>query len=137
MNAVIGGWIAGYAMGLASTAALTFLATRMRDAAFVERWVARDVPGVLLAVPLFTGAALSWTMIGLLLGGLYEAGSFASKPGILGAPSWAFLLLVSALAWLPLPILVMVGRRYWWLWAAMSACFVGLFGWLMPLLAER
>lgn len=137
VNAVLGGLVAGYAMGLASTIALTFLATRVRDASFIERWVARDVPGMLLAVPLFAGAAIGWGMVGLLLGSFYEISGFAEKPGALGAPSWAFLLMVTAVAWLPLPILVLVGRRYWWLWGSMSLCFVVLFGWLMPLLAER
>lgn len=137
MNAVLGGWIAGYTMGVASTIALTFLVSRMRDASFIERWVARDVPGVLLAVPLFTGAAIGWTIIGLVLGSFYEVAGFDEMPGVLGAPSWAFLLMMFALGWLPLPLLYLVRRRYLWLWASMSACFVALFGWLMPLLAER
>ena len=137
MNAVIAGWVAGYAMGVVSTVALTFLATRMRDASVIERWVARDVSGVLLAVPLFTGTVIGWTIAGLLFGSLYEVGGFESKPGALGAPSWAFLLLVTALGWLPLPALFLVAKRYLWLWGMLAGCFVGLFGWLMPLLAER
>lgn len=137
MNAVIGGWAAGYIMGVLSTGALAFLVTRMRDAGFIERWAARDVPGVLLAAPLFTGASLGWGLVGLLLGSLYEAGGFETMPGALGAPSWAFLLMIAAMAWLPLPLLFILRRQYWWLWCSMSACFVALFGWLMPLLAER
>mgnify|MGYP000257925874 CR=1 FL=1 len=137
LSAVLAGWAAGYAMGVVSTLALTFLATRVRDASFIERWVARDVPGVLLAVPLFTAAGVGWSFLGLLLGSFYEVGGFAEKPGIAGAPSGVFLLIVVAFAWLPLPPLLLFARRYWWLWCGLSTAFVGLFGWMMPLLAGR
>ena len=124
-------------MGIATTLALMFLVSRIRDAAFIERWVARDVPGVLVAVPLFTGASVGWSFFGLLLGSFYEVGGFADKAGFAGAPSAVFLLIIVALAWLPLPPLLIFARRYWWLWCGQSAAFVGLFGWLMPLLAAR
>ena len=124
-------------MGIASTVALMFLATRVRDASLVERWVARDVPGVLLAIPLFTMAGLGWSFLGLLLGSFYEVGGFGDKPGFAGAPSGVFVLIIVALAWLPLPPLLMFARRYWWLWFGLAIAFVGLFGWVMPLLADR
>ena len=137
MNAVIGGWVAGYAMAVLSTIALTYLAMRPGAASFMGRWLAVDVSKTLVAIPIFVGTTLAWTMAGLILGSGYKVGGFENKPGALGAPSWAFLLIVVALAWLPLPILVALGRRYWWLWSGMSLAFVGLFGWLMPVLAER
>ena len=124
-------------MGIATTVALTVLVSRIRDAAFIARWVARDVPGVLVAVPLFTGASVGWSFSGLLLGSFYELGGFADKPGFAGAPSAVFVLVIVALAWLPLPPLLIFARRYWWLWCAHSVAFVALFGWLMPLLAAR
>lgn len=124
-------------MGIATTAALMVLVARMRDAAFIERWVARDVPGVLLAVPLFTGASVGWSFFGLLLGSFYEVGGFAEKAGFAGAPSAVFALIIVALGWLPLPPLLIFARRYWWLWCGQSLLFVSLFGWLMPLLAAR
>jgi hypothetical protein len=106
-------------------------------AAFVGRWLAVDVSRTLVAVPIFVGTTLVWTMAGLILGSFYKVGGFDSKPGALGAPSWVFLLLITAVGWLPLPVLVLLGRRYWWLWGGMSLAFMGLFGWLMPVLAER
>ena len=124
-------------MGIASTLALIYLSTRVRDASFIERWVARDVPGVLLAVPLFTAAAVGWSFLGLLLGSFYEVGGFAEKPRFAGAPGGAFALIIAAFAWLPLPPLLIFARRYWWLWCGLAIAFVGLFGWLMPLLADR
>jgi hypothetical protein len=44
---------------------------------------------------------------------------------------------MGVLALLPLPVLVVLSGRLWWLWLTMALAFAGLFGWLMPLLAER
>lgn len=137
VSAVIGGWVAGYAMAVLSTIALTYLAMRPGAARFVGRWLAVDVSKTLVAIPIFVGTTLGWTMAGLIFGSAYKVGGFDTKPGALGAPSWVFVLIIVAIAWLPLPILLMLGRRYWWLWCSMSLAFVGLFGWLMPVLAER
>jgi len=138
MSAVIAGWVAGYAMGMVSTVALVFLTLRLSgDGEALDRLVSREVPRPLLVVPIFLGTTILWTIVGLVLGLIYDVGDFAHKPGALGAPSWVFLLLVAAVAWLPLPPLVIFGRRFWRLWCGMAVLFVGLFGWLMPLLAAR
>jgi hypothetical protein len=134
---VIAGWAAGYAMALASTAALTYLVVTSPRAGWMERVVAREVPGALLAVPLFTGLIVLWTMVGLVLGAVYEVADLGDRRSGLGSPSLLFTLLVLGLAWLPLPPLVALFPRRWWLWALMSVLFAGLFGWLMPHLAGR
>ena len=95
------------------------------------------MPRPLLVVPIFPLVALLWTIAGLVLASIYELGDLGAKPDGLGSPSWPFTLIVAALAILPLPPLVVFARRYWWLWCGMSALFLGLFGWVMPLLAER
>ncbi|MGH2632659.1 MAG: hypothetical protein ACRDG3_04545 [Tepidiformaceae bacterium] len=138
LSAIIAGWVAGYVMALASTGVLVFLTVRLSgEGELLDRWVSREVPRPLLAVPIFLGTTLLWTMMGLVLGSIYEVGGFADKPGVLGAPSWVFLLLVAAVAWLPLPPLVIFARRFWPLWCGMALMFIALFGWLMPLLAAR
>jgi hypothetical protein len=38
---------------------------------------------------------------------------------------------------LPIPPLMLFARKFWWIWVGMSASFLGLFGWVMPVLAER
>ena len=58
-------------------------------------------------------------------------------PGALGSPSLAFLVAIGGLAALPLPLLVILWPRRWWVWTTMSAAFLAAFGWLMPLLAAR
>lgn len=137
MSAILAGWMAGYAMAIATTLAVVFLLSKMDRTAWLERWVASEVPVALLGVPVSIGSAVAWTMLGLLIGSLYLLGNFDTKPGALGSPSWPFTLIMAALAFLPLPPLMLFVRRFWWLWLAMSALFVGLFGWMVPLLAAR
>ncbi len=135
MNAILGGWMCGYVMAILSTLALTYLAIQPGPQEAIKKYL--DVPGVLLAVPFSIGTGVTWTMGGMLLGSFYKLGHFDEKPGALGAPSWVFLLFIAAVAWLPMPILFLFSRRFWWMWVGMSLSFVGLFGWLMPVLAER
>ena len=138
MNTLLAGWVAGYVMAVASTAALVFLTVRLsREGAALDRWVAREVPRPLLAVPIFLGATLLWTLVGLIIAAFYEVADMASKPDALGSPSGVFTLLMAVLALAPLPPLLMVVRGYRWLWCSMSLLFLALFGWAMPLLASR
>jgi hypothetical protein len=137
VNAVLGGWAAGYAMAILSTFAFTYLALQPGLQKFVQRWIDPQVPGFLLAVPISIGTTVLWTMAGLMLASAYVLGGFEDKPGALGAPSWQFALITLVLAFLPVPILFALSRRLWWLWFSMSLAFAGLFGWLMPVLAER
>ena len=134
---MIAGWAAGYTMAIATTFALVFLLTRVSRTGWMDQFVAREVSAALVAVPISIGAMLGWTMIGLVLGALWLVGDFESKGGAFGSPSWQFTLIVAVLALLPLPPLIMFVRRYWWLWTVMSMLFAGLFGWVMPVLAER
>lgn len=135
MNAVLGGWMAGYAMATLSTFALTYLCVQPAPQQVIQRYL--DVPGMLLAVPFSIGTGVVWTMIGMLLGSVYKVGGFMDTPGALGAPSWTFLFIMGSVAFLPIPPLLLFARRYWWIWVGMSLSFLGLFGWLMPVLAER
>ena len=137
MAALIAGWVAGYAMALVMTAALTFLATRDRAAGFVNRWISEEVPVALLAAPVSIGSMVGWTIVGLVAGSVYEAGALADQPDGLGSPSWPFSLVMVIMALLPFVPMVMLAGRYWWLWALLSASFAALFGWLLPVLATR
>lgn len=137
MSAVLAGWAMGYFMAIASTIALAFLLFKVGVSGVLDRFVDPEVNRGLLVVPVFIGATLGWTMIGLVLGSLYEVADLASKPDALGSRSWPWTLIITVLALLPLPPLVLVVRRYWWLWMGLSVAFVGSFGWVMPLLAAR
>lgn len=134
---IIAGWVAGYAMALVTTIALTYLVMQVREAPLLQRWVSGEVPGVLLAVPVSIGAMLGWTLIGIVIGSVYRVGNLDSQPDGLGSPSFAFTLAMVIVALFPLVPLLLLGPRFWWVWVGLAASFAGLFGWLMPLLAAR
>lgn len=134
MNTLLAGWAMGYAMAVASTAALVFLTVRLSSSGeLLDRWAARDVPRPLLAVPIFFGTSLVWTMFGLLLAWFYLLGDFGAET----STRWTFAWTVIVLAVLPCPVLIFLARRFWWLWVGMSSLFALLFAGVMPLLASR
>ncbi|HSE46929.1 MAG TPA: hypothetical protein VLA89_16540 [Gemmatimonadales bacterium] len=133
MEAVIAGWMAGFAMAIATTLALTFLAWRAENAGLLQRFIDRDVPVMLVSVPISTGATVVWTMAGLLAGSAYRLAGLDDETW----PPSGFYVVLVGIAALPLPPLVLLWPRYWWLWLGMSGLFVLLFGGLMPPLAAR
>lgn len=130
------GFFAGYVMGVFTTIALTVLVVRVRTTVF-ERLVADGMNPVALAVPISLAATLGWTMAGLVFGSAYELGGLHGTRDGLGSPSLGFTLAMLGLAWVPLPVLVAVSRRLWWLWAGLSFVFAVSFGWMLPHLAGR
>ena len=137
MEALIGGWVAGYVMAMLTTGAVTYLVLRSREAALIERWVARDVSGPLLVIPILTGAVVAWTMFGLVLGATYEVASLDGEAGGLGSPSVAFTLGVVMLGIAPALLVGILWQRLWWMWTSFAIAFGALFGWLLPHLAGR
>jgi hypothetical protein len=120
-------------MAMATTLLLTYFAWTVRDTAFMERLVAREVNTALLAVPIFTFATLAWTMVGLIAGSAYRLAGLDEG----GWPGTGFYVVVLFVAVAPLPALLLLWPRRWWIWVGMSALFVAAFGALMPALAGR
>lgn len=137
MEAVVSGWLAGYAEGVIFTVAITILAVKSRAGRFTEKWVAEEVPGVLLGVIIFLGASIGWTMVGLIIGSAYEVTNAKAGRDGLGSPSLVFTIVILGLAWLPLPPLLIFSRKFWWLWLLICGSFALLFGWLVPIAASR
>ncbi len=88
-----------------------------------------------LLVPVIGFAA--WGLVGAILGlFLFAANQLFPADG-LGSPNLAFTILVLLLTINGLVLaLLWEGRRDWWEAYGLGAVFAGLFGWLMPWLAE-
>ncbi|MGD9934657.1 MAG: hypothetical protein AB7T37_13210 [Dehalococcoidia bacterium] len=134
---IIAGFVCGYAMALLSTAAFTYLLVKAENPWFVRQILYEETPMGLAAVPLSFGTALFWNFFGLVIGSVYRVLDAGGHPNALGSPSGPFLAGTVVIAVLPLPFLILVWPRYWWIYTGMSAAFVAMFGWTMPLLAER
>jgi hypothetical protein len=138
MAAVMAGCFAGYAMALLTTIAGTYLAVTARDPrAGLLRLFPEGVSMRLVFVPLSLGTVLIWTAVGLGAGSAFHLLDAGEHRDALGSPSAPFLIGVAAIGAMPLPFLCLVWPARWWLFAGMSALFVGLFGWAMPFLATR
>jgi len=137
MEALLAGWIAGYAVSISSTVVLTYLAMREGGRVMAARLVAREVPGPLLAVLISIGNTLIWTAAGLVLGAAYGMGDFGEAAGGLGSPSLGFTATMLTLAVAPLILLSVLWRRDWWVWLLACVPFAAAFGWLLPHLAAR
>ena len=135
MAALIAGAMAGYVMAMLTSVAVAFLVLRARDAELVERWVARDVPGPLLLVPILTGSVLGWVFVGLVAAIIYEVADLGARAGGLGSPSAVFTIVAVFLSLVPAVLLGVLWPRLWWTWAALALPCAGLFGWMLPHLA--
>ena len=137
MSEVLAGFVCGYALALVSAPLVAFLIIRLRPR--VPRLalaVPQQVPVVALTVVLFWFTFLVWTGLGIVFGLILMGLEDRAPEGGLGSPSLAFTLiivLVSAAACIPAAVMLRSGRRYV---IAAAVVFLGVFGWLMPYLAQ-
>lgn len=133
LQVLVVGMAAGYAMALLSTAALTYLLHEGIGAGRLDRWIDRGVPRALVAVQVLFASTAAWMLAGTALAALYLGAEFDSGRDGIGSRSLPFTGVMASLAAAPLPPLVYLFPRRWWLWSAMSAAFLVLFGWILPL----
>lgn len=137
MSEVLAGFVCGYTLALVSTPLLALAMIRMRSQVPVLALaVPERVPLAALTVVLFWFTFLLWTLVGLVFGLILSGFEDRVPRGGLGSPNLAFTLLVvfwSAVAFAPVAVLLRTARRYV---AAAAVVFLGVFGWLMPYLAE-
>ena len=135
MESLLAGLIAGAAMGMASTALVaSIVAGSARFARSLhERYP--DGPLPLLAIAVTLGTQATWGAIGLGLGAIYWAIRDDAQAGA-GSPAWGFSLTIALVAGLALLFALAArlpaARRL----ALLAILFAGLFGWLLPNLAE-
>jgi hypothetical protein len=124
-------------MAMLTSLAVTYLVFRARDSALVERWIAEDVPGPVLLIPILTGSVLAWVFVGLVAAIIYEVADLGAQPDGLGSPSAAFTVVAVVFSIAPALLLGILWPRFWWMWLALALPCVALFGWLLPHLAGR
>ena len=137
MSEVLAGFVCGYILALLSAPLVAVLIVRLRPRVpFLARAAPEQVPVVTLTVVLFGFTFIFWTALGMVLGLILMGLEDRAPEGGLGSPSLAFTLiivLVSVAACIPAAVLPRPARRY----VLVSALvFVGVFGWLMPYLAQ-
>ena len=136
MEALVAGFIAGHAMGIAVTAIYGPLALQLAPSLWLlrERFPAgTPLPMLSLGVALVVQAA--WGAAGLLLGAVYWSVRGQALNG-LGSPAWGFTLAMLLFAGGGVALLAMI-QPGWARRAGLAAlCYAGLFGWLLPYLGD-
>jgi len=137
MEEVFAGFVSGYIMALIFTglAALMIVQARSRIPYLVKA-IAPNISVVALAIPISLIAFLVWTAIGMLVGLLYRYTLEEAPGGGLGSPNLLYTLLIISFAGLSLTAVVTAFRRLPWQLAVMGLCFIALFGWVLPRLAQ-
>jgi len=137
LSEVLAGFVCGYILALLSAPLVAALLVRVRPRVpLLARAVPEQVPVVALTVVLFGFTFLLWTGLGIVLGLILMGFEDRMPEGGLGSPSLAFTLLivfVTAAASIPAAVLPRPARYYV---IVAALVFLGVFGWLMPYLAE-
>jgi hypothetical protein len=137
VSEVLAGFICGYALALGSAPLVALALLRLRSRVpTVARAVPEQVPVVALTVVIFGFTFLLWSALGIVFGLTLKGLEERAPEGGLGSPSLAFTLVIvfaCAVACIPPALMLRSGRRYV---IAAAVVFVGVFGWLMPYLAQ-
>jgi hypothetical protein len=142
MEALLAGWIAGYAVSVVFTLAGTLLlARRPTPDAVAPAPASSPAPGLRasrlgVAVAVSIGGFLGWTLVGLVLGAAYDAAGGNARAA-LGSPAIEFTAVVVAVTAIVTATASLVLRRVAWQVVAIASTAAACFGWLLPNLADR
>jgi len=137
VTTVLAGALAGMVMGVLSLAPMTILVSNLvLQSPSLRRRLAEGVSLTLLTLAATVAITVAWAILGVILGmAYYVVSTQVPGPGLL-SPN-AFFTLVMLLAALAFPLAVSaVARRWAWQGVALGALFAGVFGWLLPYLAQ-
>lgn len=136
-DAVFAGFIAGYIVSIVDVVVLAMAFAKARDAiGWIEQVVSREVPMMLVTIPLFTGSVIVWTAVGLVAGLVFHLSTSEDPEWVLGSSNIAFTAVVALLTAAGAAAVVVVQPR-WWRGALLHAVtVVAAFGWLLPVLGR-
>ena len=137
---VMAGLICGLIMGSVSLGALIYIFLTNRD--LYDRLAKRlpqGIPPTLVMLSLVVGLPPAWCIFGVIAGALYNLAVDASPGAGLGSSSSIFTIAIICLTvLLMIPALFLIIRRtkLGWLFFITNLIFMGLFGWLLPLIGH-
>jgi len=137
---VLAGLVCGLIMGSVSLGALIYIFLTNRDLYDrLARRLPQGIPPTLVMLSLVVGLPPAWAIFGIIAGVLYNLAVDASPGAGLGSSSSIFTLAIiclTVLLMLPAVFLIIRRKQPGWLFFTINLIFVGLFGWLLPLLAH-
>lgn len=138
---ILGGIVCGLVMGTVSLGAGIFILFSSRD--LYERLARRLPAGIsptLVMLAALFAVPPTWGIFGAIAGALYNAAVESNSGSGLGSSNLVFtlaILIIAGLAMLSALVLILIKRKKWGsLLLVMNIAFAGIFGWLLPLLAD-
>jgi hypothetical protein len=137
---ILAGIVCGLLMGSVYLGVLIYIFFTSRD--LYDRLAKRlpqGVPPVLIMLSLVIGVPPIWALIGIVAGVLYNAAANASSGSWLGNSNSVFTVAIiglTALLMLPALFLIMKRNKWGWPFFTVNLFFLGIFGWIMPLLVN-
>ena len=137
---ILAGLICGLLMGSVSLGAVIFIFFSNRDLYDrIAKRLPQGIPPTLVMLAVVIALPPAWGIFGAIAGALYNV-AIDSAPGSgLGSFNQIFTLAIiclTGLLMLPDLFLFIKRKKLGWLFFALNLAFAGIFGWLLPLLAN-
>jgi hypothetical protein len=137
---VLAGLICGLLMGSVYLVALIYIFFTNRDLYDrLGKRLPQGIPPVLIMLSVVVGLPPAWCIVGVIAGALYNIAINASPGSGLGSSNSIFTVAIiglTALLMLPALFLIIKRRKWGWPFFAINLIFAGIFGWVLPLLAN-
>jgi LPXTG-motif cell wall-anchored protein len=137
---ILAGLICGLLMGTVSLGALILVFLSNRDLYDrLAKQLRQGIPPTLVMLSLVVGLPPAWAIFGAIAGALYNMAADASQGAGLGSSNSIFtlaILCLTVLLMLPALFLIIKRKKLGWLLFVINLAFAGIFGWLLPLLAN-
>jgi hypothetical protein len=140
LNDILAGLVCGLFMGTVSLGAVIFIFFSNRDIYDrLARRLPQGIPPTLIMLSLVVALPPAWGLWGIVAGVLYNVSLDHSPHAGLGSPNSIFTLAIiclTALLMLPPLFLLIRRKKLGWVFIIVNLVFVGVFGWILPLLAH-
>lgn len=137
---ILAGLICGLLMGSVSLGAVILIFFSNRDLYDrIAKRLPQGIPPTLVMLAVVIALPPAWGIFGAIAGALYNV-AIDSAPGSgLGSSNQIFtlaILCLTGLLMLPALFLAIKRKKLGWLLFVINLAFAGIFGWLLPLLAN-
>ena len=134
---ILAGVVCGLAMGTICLGVGIYILMSNRDMYDrLSKFLPQGVSPAVVMLGLVIGVPPVWVLLGAIAGLAYRLVDDSFPNAGLGSPNFVFTVAILCLAALATLILLLIRKRLVWLGLLVNIAFAGIFGWLLPLLAN-
>lgn len=134
---ILAGVVCGLAMGTICLGVGIYILMSNRDMYDrLSKFLPQGFSPTVVMLGLVIGVPPVWVLLGAIAGLAYRLVDDSFPNAGLGSPNFVFTVAILCLAALATLILLLIRKRLVWLGLLINIAFAGIFGWLLPLLAN-